>query len=626
MSKPKLIFWDDTDWAAPRAFWTTPGADETDLSARRIVHALAMRLPVASRLHRVGVCAVPYSYAKCGGLSVRDWPSAFAMHAWSGVQWTTVLRKRDVPEPKGDQVRWFDLGALKAAALLIETRECSVDRGWTTWNLAAGGFRLEGEEPLVDWPLDTTLETGRLDTHRCPRGVRAEILPGEVRYRTKCLEVGFRLGRPGFTYLALDEEGCGRTHVNLIHRESLLQTSRLASPKMKLIDNMAQGIRLHPVGAPCLLGFLPFKAEGHTSVRGNVVSYTVAVPKAGQRYKLRWEILPDRLHLSVERHGDRPLRAWNSGVWHVCLNSKAAACTVLGQITREGEVGLMRPPFLFHAPGHGTLRIEANGASVLGRSDSSRPTFTTSFELKLGEEAQPLGDYMLQPGRHRAEIELAVHRHRVPVQRGTPVAVAHALDRCSITGMTYRADTATLSNNGNSIHALLCADCWSAETVRLGPLLPGLDANDLLRDTLDRHLDGGPSYGSGHVTVNGDAHYMEDEYLHTGAAVLRAVADYLRATGGADWLRRHASAIGAELQRMHARDLDGDGLIESKYRRGVSGERQWSTHWYDMLSFGWKDAFSNAILYPALRMLVEDLPRLGQPARLLVASMNGRTG
>jgi hypothetical protein len=178
--------------------------------------------------------------------------------------------------------------------------------------------------------------------------------------------------------------------------------------------------------------------------------------------------------------------------------------------------------------------------------------------------------------------------------------------------MTYRADTSTLSNNGNSIHAVICADCWSAEATRVGRLLPELDANDLLRDTLDRHLSGGPSYGSGHVNVNGDAHYMEDEYLHTGAAVLRAVADYLHATGSADWLNRQASAIAGELARMRARDLDGDGLIASKRRRGVSGEHQWSTQWHDQLSFGWKDAFSNAVLYPALRLLAADLPRLGR--------------
>jgi hypothetical protein len=62
---------------------------------------------------------------------------------------------------------------------------------------------------------------------------------------------------------------------------------------------------------------------------------------------------------------------------------------------------------------------------------------------------------------------------------------------------------------------------------------------------------------------------------------------------------------------MKARDIDGDGLVESIYRTGTSGSGQWSTCWFDVISYGWKDAFSNALLYPALRKLSSCLPRLG---------------
>jgi hypothetical protein len=62
---------------------------------------------------------------------------------------------------------------------------------------------------------------------------------------------------------------------------------------------------------------------------------------------------------------------------------------------------------------------------------------------------------------------------------------------------------------------------------------------------------------------------------------------------------------------MRARDLDDDGLIESPYRTGVSGTGQWSTCWFDVVSYGWKDAFSNALLYPALIRLARTLPVLG---------------
>ena len=34
---------------------------------------------------------------------------------------------------------------------------------------------------------------------------------------------------------------------------------------------------------------------------------------------------------------------------------------------------------------------------------------------------------------------------------------------------------------------------------------------------------------------------------------------------------------------------------------------------YDVLSFGWKDAFANAVLHPTLLVLARALPRLGRP-------------
>ena len=62
---------------------------------------------------------------------------------------------------------------------------------------------------------------------------------------------------------------------------------------------------------------------------------------------------------------------------------------------------------------------------------------------------------------------------------------------------------------------------------------------------------------------------------------------------------------------FRSRDLDGDGLIESPWRTGVSGTGQWSTSWFDVISFGWKDAFTNAILHGALCALAPAFERFG---------------
>src|SRR5690606_22159108 len=105
----------------------------------------------------------------------------------------------------------------------------------------------------------------------------------------------------------------------------------------------------------------------------------------------------------------------------------------------------------------------------------------------------------------------------------------------------------------------------------------------------------------------------EDEYLMTGAACLLALADLLEHDRSEDWLERYREPIRTQLDRMRARDLDGDGRIESPSRTGTSGTGQWSPDWFHVVSYGWKDAFRNALLSPALVRLARALPALGAP-------------
>jgi hypothetical protein len=279
----------------------------------------------------------------------------------------------------------------------------------------------------------------------------------------------------------------------------------------------------------------------------------------------------------------------------MAFNSIVTPATNLGRVTRAGEAGLLDLPVLLHAPGFGTWRVNAKGRAASWRADSIRPLNTVTSELKLAEEAQPEGDYLLLAGRHKAELEFVVTQNKLPVRSGTPRVVRRALNRCSLSALTYRGDTATFTNNGNSIHALCCADTWSAIVPAIGRILPNLHARDLLRDTLTRHLNGGKGYASGWYIQEKQPRRWEDEFLMTGTSFLLALAD-----SGMKWDAPMQQKIDAEVQRMRRRDLDGDGLVESPCRLGVSGGHQWSTSWWDVISFGWKDAFANAILYPAL--------------------------
>jgi hypothetical protein len=142
-----------------------------------------------------------------------------------------------------------------------------------------------------------------------------------------------------------------------------------------------------------------------------------------------------------------------------------------------------------------------------------------------------------------------------------------------------------------------------------GDVLPGLPAIDYLRLSLERWLTGGPGYAAGRLLQDGSSHDADDEYLQTGASALRGLGEYLQQGATPAWYREFRPRIRQKLEAARARDLDGDGLIESLHRTGVSGTQQWSTCWFDVISFGWKDAFANATLYGALLALVSGLRR-----------------
>jgi hypothetical protein len=581
-----------------RAIWVQPIEGEDDAPQNRIIHCRLMQLHTPARLQRLGIRPSP-GYHKCGSSIQIDRVAAFRLLVWKGDRWEVHMHERNIPPPHDDGYRWFDLGEITTTAAIIELRACEIDRWWTSWNLAEKAFTLEGVVESVHFPgAETRLTVGDIDLSGIPSGMTAGHMPGEVRFRTPSLEVGFWLGRPGFSYLSFDDEENGRTQRNLLRK----------NPAVFL-----QGIMLHPVGAPPAVSpLVRSDLTGTASVHGNTVTYDVSINTAGQRYLVEWRVLKNALAFRFQRHGDATIRAWESSAWNIVCDSEVTPTVVLGNTERQGQSGLMHLPVLFHAPGHGTLQMALTGATGVCRSDSCRPHTFTSLELKAGEIAQSEGDYLLPAGDFLVEGEMSLFHHALQIQPTAPPTVSRAIQRCSLTAMTYRADTATLSNNGNSMHAPVCMDNWSAVATRLGDLLPGVSAMNLLRDSLERWLDGGPGYASGGMAGDGPTHLAEDEYIMTGTAGLLGLAEFLTHGATRSWLDSFGPQIAQQLALMKGRDVDDDGIVESIYRHGISGGNQWSTGWYDVICFGWKDAFSNALLFRALTLLAGALPRHGQ--------------
>jgi hypothetical protein len=585
--------------AGGRALWTKPLASEPGLPDRRIIHTRVVRLHGRARLHRLGVRKGP-GYHKCGSRQDLDWVTGLRVLAMRRGKLVPVLDLPDVPKPAEGETLWFDLGELVTTGVSIEVRRSGIDDGWTPWNLAESGLVLEGE--LVD-PLaprhERLLDVTPPGLRGLPRGVRAEVRAGSVRYRTRDFEVGFSLTRPGFSFFGLHTEDPANAGINLLN----------VKPAISF-----QGPWLHEVGeAAVMLPFVRFDVTGRTRVRGATVAYDFQA--GSQHYRLVWRVSAAGLTLKVERTGTRNLLAWHSAAWALGLRNSAAPAQVIGQLLPDGETGAVAAPLVLNFPRFGSLEFASKSRDLFLRSDCYRKHDLNVLEVKLGEERTREGLYRLRRGHFAATLTIRPVAPPAQLRADAPAVVRRALARTAFTALTFRADTATLSNNGASMHCPICLDTWSAVTLPMGPVLPGFRPVELVRWSLERWLTGGPGYAAGRLLQDGRAHDAADEYLMTGTAALRGLGDYLRHEATPAWFKKYQTPILQRIAEAQHRDLDGDGLIESPYRTGISGTGQWSTCWYDVISFGWKDAFSNAILHGALRELAPALKKFGRKER-----------
>lgn len=426
-------------------------------------------------------------------------------------------------------------------------------------------------------------------------GVTAKLVDGTIEYTTEKYAVGFYLNRAGFSFLSLAGEDADLAKTNTLFIQA---------------GFFMQGPQLHLIGQePAIDPFTRFDAVGTTTVKDNTITYDFVT--AGQHYTLTWTITPEGLRLKAQRQSEQAAHAWISAPWMMTMRNSVSPTHAIGQITQSGEAGLLELPTAVNFPRFGTLQFSSDSPDAAIRFDAYRQRDYNTLEIKLGEQPQANGTYLLPAGTFTADIEINPISPPKILRDDAPDEAHAAVKRTYFTSLTYRPEMGTLSNNGASMPCGVSMDTWSAFIFGLDNPLPDFSAHELYRATLERWLDGGQSYTDGRIIQDGKIHDAQDEYLMTGAAGLLGLADYLKHAGTDEWFQRNLPAIRNRIAAMKARDLDDDGLIESPRRTGVSGSGQWGTNWYDVTSYGWKDALSNAILHPALRGLGKAFARYG---------------
>ncbi len=283
--------------------------------------------------------------------------------------------------------------------------------------------------------------------------------------------------------------------------------------------------------------------------------------------------------------------------------------TLLGHMNADSSVRL---PALLHLPDLGTLRITTSSPKPVSLGYNAQRIHGPGAPPENAANWIHITIPAATADLHEIEYDLEVvdiHPSVAGID-GDPRFDGFRRNWLNIFQLEPRVRV--LSNNIVSGPCPCSLYMYSSIAERTPPLAPGLTALDLVRETLDRYLDGYRSVGMEGFEKIGSPGFM-DSY----PSLLIAATDYARASKDTAWLERNYAGLKHWTELMLAQDTDGDGLIEY-IESGNSNS--WPAHrelrpanWWDTIGFGHKDAFSNALVYRALMGMTEAARITNQP-------------
>ncbi len=211
------------------------------------------------------------------------------------------------------------------------------------------------------------------------------------------------------------------------------------------------------------------------------------------------------------------------------FNPDVTHATLLGHVTSAGDVAL---PALLHLPGMGSLRIYApgNASAALHYTAQRKGTAFVAITFPAATAEHPSIEYSLQS---------AAIYPTVPGVAGDARFDSFRRDYLDI--FQFHAVTHVLANNAASDSCAITV-YEDADIARYTPeLVKGLTALDLVRDTLDRYLDGFigcgiKGYHAFDAGPDGDTSLNTDTDAYP--SLLIAAYDYADGSGDLAWLRK----------------------------------------------------------------------------------------
>ena len=294
--------------------------------------------------------------------------------------------------------------------------------------------------------------------------------------------------------------------------------------------------------------------------------------------------------------------------------------TVLGLTWEDGDLSL---PCLMHCPGQGSMRLTANFAEGVGLGYHAGQRST----LANVPESVGLSATLTFPPATGARKRIVYTLDIAAIYPQLP-GVANdsrfdAFKRNWLNALQLSSDRRVLSNNTTSDTCAFCYYEYADIAALSPPLVEGLTALDLVRQTLDAILAGGQAYG---LPAPGN---FPAESSDAMPSMLIAAANCVRAGTSDEWLKANYAGIKGWADKMIATDKDGNGLFEYI----VSGNSGiWPSgipikvrpsNWWDDIGFGHEDAYGNALAYRAPRgmaMMAEHIGKTEDAAHYTAAA------
>ena len=308
-------------------------------------------------------------------------------------------------------------------------------------------------------------------------------------------------------------------------------------------------------------------------------------------------------------------------VFHFDL--KQVHSTVLGFFRPDKRLAI---PAVMHFPGQGSLRLtssipDAGLTYTSSRSEGYLSHFDETAKLLLPAASA-------EHPRVVYTLEAAAIYPRLPGIEGDERFDPFRRNWLNI--LQLDPSFPALSNSTASDTCGFCYYEYADIASLTPPLAEGLNALDVVRQTLDRILAAGKAYGMRGYRVNPKA--QRSVSADTYPSMIIAAASCVRSGNTDDWLRKNYTGIRNWAEAMLATDTNGNGLIKFNVS-GDSGvwKSNWDrtaqfrlpSNWWDQIGFGYEDAYANALAYralPNMAMMAKRVGRADDAVRYLAAA------